>query len=475
MGLSGRGALRILRLQFEPEQVEYIACCAKAELALASLEFYPHYGVTHMHLFKEDLIHMSISNIINAMLDQGLANSRSSRVCSGYSDKDMLNAGIRRVLGQHVSGRDFLQHLEESDVEKNIAKASYFDALKSSRREAMCTEVAAEWEFICRQVSNWASVDYLADLPELEGFKVLAVDGHHVSHACHDPRDKKGATASPCELFALNLRNGLMSPYTPVAWSGSRSHEIPALRQRLSLPPDDPEINVGDRAYVDNEFWVCAANSNSPRHLVTRTKVGMAPITCVEVDFDRNDPINTGVTRVRTVRFSNCSGMWHIVNYTDPETEKQYEFLTTLNLADGKIRPGTIVYLYKIRWRIEKVFDNFKNDLLETKAWASGKSALVIQASFTAMTYNLLRLIEALVKIRGLTDKKVEIKYKKALDIRKKVAETKGRTIHPFESIIPRMARISSQFIRTIRNHFPSPVAISGLLPTFKIKLRAYM
>jgi len=429
-----------------------------------------------MHLFKEDLIHMSIPNIINAMLDQGLANSRSSRVCSGYSDKDMLNAGIRRVLGHHVSGRDFLQYLEESDTEKNVAKASYFDALKSSRREAMCTEVAADWEVICRQVSNWASIDYLADLPELEGFKVLAVDGHHVSHACHDPRDKKGATASPCELFALNLRNGLMHPYTPVAWSGSRSHEIPALRQRLSsLPPDNPEINVGDRAYVDNEFWVNAANSDSPRYLVTRTKVGMAPITCGEVDFDRSDPINTGVTRVRTVGFSNCSGMWHIVNYTDPETEKKYEFLTTLNLASGKIRPGTIVYLYKIRWRIEKVFDNFKNDLLETKAWASGKSALVIQASFTAMTYNLLRMIEALVKIRGMTDEKVEIKYKKALDMRKEAAETKGRTIHPFESILPRMARISSQFIRTIRNHFPSHVAIIGLLPTFRTTLNAYM
>ncbi len=429
-----------------------------------------------MHLFKEDLIHMPIPNIVNAMLDQGLASSRSSRVCTSYSDKDMLNAGVRRVFGQHVSGRDFLQYLEESDAEKNVPKASYFDALKSSRREAMCTEVALEWECICRQVLDWASIDYLAELPELDNVKVLAVDGHHVSHACHDPKDKKGATASPSELFALDLRNGLMRPYTPVAWSGSRSHEIPAFRQRLSsLPPDDPEIYVGDRAYVDNEFWSRAANSEFPRHLVTRTKVDMAPITRSEVDFDRNDPINTGVTRVRTVGFNNCSGMWHIVNYTDPETEKNYEFLTTLNLVDSKIRPGTIVYLYKVRWRIEKVFDNFKNDLLETKAWATGKSALVIQASFTAMTYNLLRMIEALVKIRGITDEKVVIKYKKAMDVRKKAAKTNGRAINPFESIIPRMARMSSQFIRTVRNHFSSAAALIGLLPAFRAKLTAYM
>ena len=97
-----------------------------------------------MHLFKEDLINMSIPNLVNALLDQGLSNSRNSRVCPDYPDKEMLNVGIQRVLGHHVSGRDFLQYLEETDERKKVAKASYFDALKFSRREMMCTEVAAE-------------------------------------------------------------------------------------------------------------------------------------------------------------------------------------------------------------------------------------------------------------------------------------------------------------------------------------------
>ena len=91
------------------------------------------------------------------------------------------------------------------------------------------------------------------------------------------------------------------------------------------------------------------------------------------------------------------------------------------------------------------------------------------------MHSNLLRMIEALVKIRGITDEKVEIKYKKAIVVRKEAAETKGRTIHPFESILPIMVRMSSQFIRTIRNHFPTPVAIIGLLPTFRTTLTAYI
>jgi len=76
-----------------------------------------------MHLFKEDLIYMSIPNLVNALLDQGLSNSRNSRVCPDYPDKEMLNTGIQRVLGHHVSGRDFLQYLDETDERKTVAKA----------------------------------------------------------------------------------------------------------------------------------------------------------------------------------------------------------------------------------------------------------------------------------------------------------------------------------------------------------------
>jgi len=116
----------------------------------------------------------------------------------------------------------------------------------------------------------------------------------------------------------------------------------------------------------------------------------------------------------------------------------------------------------------------FKNDFIEKKAWASGKSALVIQASFTTMTYNLLRMMEALLKIRGITDEKVEVKYNKAIKIRKTVAEKKGNTIHPFEVTMPRMARLSSQFIRTLRNHFSSVSPIVDLLKIFSARLTAY-
>jgi hypothetical protein len=72
--------------------------------------------------------------------------------------------------------------------------------------------------------------------------------------------------------------------------------------------------------------------------------------------------------------------------YRDPETENEYVYLTTLK----NIEPGLIAHLYLHRWKIEKVFDVFKNKFYEQKAWADGEVSADIQASAVAMAYNIL-------------------------------------------------------------------------------------
>ena len=48
----------------------------------------------------------------------------------------------------------------------------------------------------------------------------------------------------------------------------------------------------------------------------------------------------------------------------------------------------------KVRWNIEKSFDEIKNKLGEQKAWASGANAKTMQAQFLCTTLNLLHLFE---------------------------------------------------------------------------------
>jgi len=46
-----------------------------------------------------------------------------------------------------------------------------------------------------------------------------------------------------------------------------------------------------------------------------------------------------------------------------------------------------------LRWKIEKLFDVFKNKLHQQKAWANGLTAARTQAHLTALTHNLLTLL----------------------------------------------------------------------------------
>ena len=66
---------------------------------------------------------------------------RSKREAGVLKDKRFVRLGINRVLQKHDSGRDYLQNLKE-DVDDPVARATFFDALHSSRRCAMVEEVA---------------------------------------------------------------------------------------------------------------------------------------------------------------------------------------------------------------------------------------------------------------------------------------------------------------------------------------------
>ena len=93
-----------------------------------------------------------------------------------------------------------------------------------------------------------------------------------------------------------------------------------------------------------------------------------------------------------------------IIEYTDPETGQKYQFVSSVE----HIEPGLVVWLYFLRWRIEKSFDNLKNNLFEQKAWATTQNALTIQSSVISMVYNFMRFIKEYLHIEeDLLDEKV--------------------------------------------------------------------
>ena len=77
---------------------------------------------------------------------------------------------------------------------------------------------------------------------------------------------------------------------------------------------------------------------------------------------------------------------------------EELRFLT----SEYTLPPGLIAHRYRLRWEIEKTFDELKNKLGETKAWASSAKAQALQAHFLCLAHNLMILCEAeLARVHG--------------------------------------------------------------------------
>jgi hypothetical protein len=85
---------------------------------------------------------------------------------------------------------------------------AYFGAASSSRRLAMIHELNTT---LSRKIVPAA--DRFADFPQLAGREVLALDGHDVRHATHEPRapmasGRREVPDTVTGLFLRDLRSG---------------------------------------------------------------------------------------------------------------------------------------------------------------------------------------------------------------------------------------------------------------------------
>ena len=140
------------------------------------------------------------------------------------------------------------------------------------------------------------------------------------------------------------------------------------------------------------------------------------------------------------------------VIYQDPETQIIYPYLTNL---PASIPPGLIALLYKARWDIEKVFDEFKNKLCETKAWASSPTAKTQQARLLCLTHNLMTLMEEQIRKDGGVINQAEFK-RRARTCNTSAAtpaESSRPENHPINPTTQRLTQRTVKFIRWLKNH----------------------
>lgn len=398
-------------------------------------------------------------------------SAKRQYTCHQVPDSEWINAGLERVIGDHRSGCAFIQDRVLRDS-LQLSKNHYFESFKSKRRHDHLASLSQQFVYHHAQLALKEN-DLFGSDPGLKKalgkFHLYAGDGHFHAASSHDKRDDKNIKNAIGHLYALNLRNQFLS-HLALGSDGTKKkpHDMGVLKKldiqtlRQGAEKGQKVLYIWDRAGIDFAQWHQWKNQHAI-YFLSRVKENMKLEHPLALDFDRKDPINAGVIADEMV--SNSSGtMIRRVRYRIPETGEVMEFLTNLG---SNISPGIIAQLYFMRWRIEKSFDEVKNKLYETKAWAKSLNAKKMQAAFIVLAYNLSQLLNR--EIEGNTpdgkpqDKANEKKKAKRQGELEKKVKARGDSLPQLRKTYRESSQLSVKFYRWLRKHLhdPAPWALA--------------
>ena len=164
--------------------------------------------------------------------------------------------------------------------------------------------------------------------------------------------------------------------------------------------------------------------------------------------FERGDAINAGIQSDELVGSGTAGVLLRRVTFVDVLTSITYAYLT--NLLQSSVPPGVIAHLYKMRWEIEKSFDEVKNKLGEKKAWASSATAKSMQAQFICLSVNLLQLIEQELGKAGIVNEPEQKRRAARLEMTKKQAASQNAVLPKMLVMMQQMTQHSVKLIRWV-------------------------
>jgi hypothetical protein len=228
-----------------------------------------------------------------------------------------------------------------------------------------------------------------------------------------------------------------------------KEHDMRALK-RLSLPQlrqgagqGRKVLYVWDRAGIDFQQWHRWKHSGG-LYFVSRQKDNMQLEPIGENAWDRADPRNAGVLADELVATSQGVSVRR-VRYHCVLRGEEFSFLT----SEYTLPPGVIAHLYRLRWEIEKTFDELKNKLAETKAWASAANAKTMQAHFLCLAHNLMILCEAeLARVHGVRNEAELTRRAQRLE---KEAQRLARKNVPVPLLVRTLQRLTVRSVKFIR------------------------
>ena len=411
-------------------------------------------------------------NVFLAPAIAAYEKSETKRKSKIISDCDFLEMGIKRVMSYYASGRNFIQVMIDKFNFKTLTVDNFFKSLSSKRRLKLLKEINENI------VKDYVPIEHnnpFKDKVELDGYALYAADGHFHKHASHEKKIE-GKNYPVGHIYVTNLRTTIVQHLDVLRPENKKESEIHALKRlggqalRMGEPLGKKVIIVYDKAIVDFQEWHKWKQSKGV-YVLTREKSNMQLISCGDFEFDKSDPVNAGVTSDQQVGHSHGRMIRRII-YTDPLSGKEYKFITNiLNVA-----PGLIAYIYKVRWNIEKTFQQFKTNYHEKKAWATSDEAKSIQAIFLCIVYNLMLILEDKVELEeNIVDQKIREKQKKRIEQNTETLKKKNLKINPMILTVKKSLMRSCQFIRLIEIVFNDLTSWSTFIAKLRPRMECYL
>ncbi len=395
-----------------------------------------------------------LEDVFFAPLGATLQAADITRQCPTLDDLTFASLCVLRVLESSKTGRDFIQTHGIPNF-PGLTRGNYFATLSSKRRLGFMKDLARNLRADHLPALR-AHDDLLSSFPELEGWEVWAADGHKIEHATHDSRNAKDQYAPVNGIYKLDIRTG-WADFLALSKPTARGleHEIKTLKRqdpgelRCGAGKGQSSLFVYDRAVIDFQYAYNLKQSKSI-YILTEWKDNLAPMCAIPRKIDRENPANELIVRDETLSFDNTPGQWRRITAICPDSGETFIILTN----QMTLPPGVLSECYRLRWRIEKAFDQQEQKLDERKAWAKSETAKSIQAIAICIAHNLLKIFSATLKAEeDIQDSKVIEAYHADLDKREQKAREAGRSFpKKLYLALYRPSELSLQFIRWLRS-----------------------
>lgn len=418
-----------------------------------------------------DLLNPLLAEVFFGPLCGVMEGGSFTRECSVIDDQSFVALCVMRVLQSSKSGRDFIQVHGIPNL-PGLTRSNYFKSLSSSRRLTLMTTTLDTMRTQLLPDLR-AHDDLLECIPELNNWEIWAMDGHAMAHATHDARNAKDAYSPVNAIYKLDLRTG-WAGFVDLVRPTERGieHEITTLKRqdkqqlRCGAPKGQSTIINYDAAIIDFQFAYNLKQSKSI-YILTMWKENLAPMTAIDRQIDRANPVNALVLRDETIYFNNTPGSWRRITASCPDSDEVHVTLTN----EMTLPPGALNQCRRLRWNIEKSYDQQEQKLDERKAWTANENGKRIQAIAICIAHNLLKLFAAKLKSEhGIQDTKVIRAWHRELEKRVIAARTAGRELPKnLYQALYRPTEVSLQFIRWLRSALFRPtcyrLAVTQLRP----------